>query len=114
IYEDSVQKPLKLDVKTGAVVEEPFLPRLTCVDNYAEFSVTGGRNNNVVRIDGFTSLSKPVIEKLNAAGEWEIYNTSVKEFDGYSIHYLWNGTYGYSFVFTQESPYDVQTFRIRA
>ncbi len=114
IYEDSVKKPLKLDVKTGAAVEEPFLPRLTCVDNCAEFSVTGGRNNNVIRVDGFTSLSRPVIEKLNEAGEWEVYNTSVKEFDGYSAHYILNGTYGYSFVFTQESPDDVQTFRIKA
>jgi len=112
IYEDSVLKPLTLTVKTGSLIEEPFLPHLLCDNNSAEFSITGGRNNNVVRIDGFTAFGKPVIEKLNASGEWEVYDASVEAFDGYGVHYIWDGTYGYSFVYTTDSPDDVHTFRI--
>ena len=104
MFEDSVLKPLKVDVRTGRLVDEPFLPHIVCENNYAEFTVSGGRNKNAVRIDGFTSLAKPVIEKLNASGEWEPYETSVKPFDGYGVQYVLDGTYAYSFIFEQESP----------
>ena len=114
IYEDSVLKPLAVTAVGGTVIDEPYLPHIECVDNYAEFTVTGGRDKNAVRIDGFTSLSKPVIEKLNAEGNWELYDTSVKEFDGYGVQYILNGTYAYTFIFEQQSPDDVLTFRIRA
>ena len=112
IFEDSVLKPLTLTVNSGSVIEEPFLPHILCENNYAEFSITGGRNNNVVRIDGFTAFGRPYIEQLNGSGEWEVYDTSVEAFDGYGVHYVWNGTYGYSFVYTTDSPDEVHTFRI--
>ncbi|MBO4325880.1 MAG: hypothetical protein J5950_01250 [Clostridia bacterium] len=113
LYEDSVLKPLSLSVKTGSVIEEPYLPHIMCEDNYAEFTVSGGRNNNVVRIDGFTSLERPVIEILGADGNWEPYVTNVLEYDGYCVHYALNGTYGYSFVFTSDGPDNAYTFRLR-
>ncbi|MBO5076494.1 MAG: hypothetical protein J5584_02720 [Clostridia bacterium] len=114
IFEDSVLKPLKVDVSAGSLIEEPFLPHVLCADNYAEFTVTGGRNNNAVRVDGFTSLAKPVIEIKQPDGSWSVYDTSVKEYDGYEVLYLPDGTYGYAFIFTQPDPDNAVTFRIRA
>ena len=113
IVEDSVLKPLTVTAKTGTVIPETYLPHLLCENNSAEFTVTGGRNNNVVRIDGFTSLSRPVIEKL-VDGVWEPYVTNVHEYDGYAVHYGLDGTYGYSFVFETEDPGASYTFRISA
>ena len=114
IYEDSVLKPLKVEVASGTLIEEPYLPHVLCADNYAEFTVTGGRNNNAVRVDGFTSLARPVIEILQPDGSWALYDTSVKEYDGYAVQYLPDGTYAYSFIFTQPDPDNSVTFRIRA
>ena len=111
LFEDSVLKPLTVTAGTGTVISEPYLPHLLCENNTAEFTVTGGRNNNVVRVDGFTSLKRPVIEKLTD-GKWEPYVTNVQDYDGYAVHYNADGTYGYSFVFESENPDASYTFRI--
>ncbi|MBP5729678.1 MAG: hypothetical protein J6X19_00595, partial [Clostridia bacterium] len=114
IFEDSVLKPLTVNVSTGTLIEEPYLPHVQCVDNYAEFTVSGGRNNNAVRVDGFTSLAKPVIEIKQPDGSWSVHDTSVHGYDGYEVLYLPDGTYGYAFIFTQPDPDNAVTFRIRA
>ncbi|MBO7503612.1 MAG: hypothetical protein J6U38_04515 [Clostridia bacterium] len=113
VYEDSVLKSQTVTAAVGTVIEDPTLPRVKCVDNACEFTVTGGRNRIVVRADGFTVLGRPVIEKKTNGGEWEPYDTSVHEFDGYQVHFLRDGTYGYSFIFEQESPDDSVSFRVK-
>ncbi|MBP1587691.1 MAG: hypothetical protein ILO53_04730 [Clostridia bacterium] len=112
LFEDSALKPLAVNVSTGRLAEEPFLPRIVCEGNAAEFSITGGRNRNAVRVDGFTKLVRPVIEKKNASGAFEKYDTSVESYDGYQVHFNPDGTYGYSFIFEQGSPDDVAEFRV--
>ena len=114
IFEDSVLKPIKVDVSTGTLIEEPFLPHVLCADNSAEFIVSGGRNNIAVRVDGFTVFAAPVIETKQPDGSWAVLDNSVKGFDGYAVQYLPDGTYAYSFVFTQANPDDSVTFRVSA
>ena len=113
VYEDSVLKTQTVTAAVGTVIEDATLPRVRCVDNVCEFTVTGGRNRIVVRADGFTVLGRPSIERKLPGGDWEPYDTSVKEFDGYQAHFLRDGTYGYSFVFEQASPDDSVSFRVR-
>ena len=55
VYEDSVTSPFRVKVQKGTDVSDKWLSRVRCVDNEAEFTVTGGRNNMPVRVDGFTS-----------------------------------------------------------
>jgi hypothetical protein len=113
VFEDSVKKPLKVaSVKTGTVVEEPYLARVLCVDNEAEFTVTGGRNRNVVRVDGFTALGRPAIEIIDKDGNATPYVTNVKDYDGYGVHLGRDCTYAYSFVYETEDPDAEITFRI--
>ncbi len=113
VFEDSVEKPLTVvNVKKGTAVDEPYLARIICDANEAEFTVGGGRNRNVVRVDGFTKLTRPVIEIIDAAGNATPYVTNVKEYDGYAVHMGRDGTYSYSFVYEAETPDDQVTFRI--
>ena len=113
VYEDSVAKPLTVkDVKKGTVVDEPYLARVLAEDNEAEFTVTGGRNRNVVRVDGFTEFGRPKFEIIDAEGNATVYDTSVKEYDGYGIHLGRDGTYSFSFVYEAETPDDTVTFRV--
>ncbi|MBR0159410.1 MAG: hypothetical protein IJM24_10065 [Clostridia bacterium] len=114
IFEDSVLKPIKVDVSKGTLLEEPFLPHVLCADNSAEFTVSGGRNNIAVRVDGFTVFAAPFIETKQPDGSWAVLDNSVKGFDGYAVQYLPDGTYAYSFVFTQANPDDSVTFRVSA
>lgn len=113
VFEDSVLKPLKVvETKKGTVVDEPYLARVLSENNEAEFTVTGGRNRNVVRVDGFTAFGRPTIEIIDAAGNATPYETNVKEYDGYGVHLGRDGKYSYSFVYEAETPDDTVTFRI--
>ena len=114
VYEDSVEKPLKvLSVNTGTAVDEPYLARVICVNNEAEFTLTGGRNRNVVRVDGFTAFGRPVIEIIDGSGNAVPYVTNVEEYDGYGIHLGRDCTYSYSFVYETADPDEQVTFRVR-
>ncbi|MBO4327730.1 MAG: hypothetical protein J5950_10700 [Clostridia bacterium] len=113
VYEDSVQKPLTVkSVKTGSVVEEPYLARVYAKDETAEFTLTGGRNRNAVRVDGFTTFGRPLIEVLKPDGTWEKHETAVKEYDGYGIFYNRDGSYGYAFIYESDDPSAEVTFRV--
>ena len=64
--------------------------------------------------DGFTDPARPTVLKLTD-GEWAAYDTTENgAFDGYMIHFCEDGTYGFSFVFTQEDPSDETAFRVEA
>ena len=114
VYEDSVLAPMTVSASVGSVVEEPWLPHVKALDNVSEFTVTGGRDNIVVRVDGFTVPARPTVYKLTG-GEWALYDTSEEGvFDGYMTHFCEDGTYGFSFVFTQEDPAAGMSFRVAA
>lgn len=111
VREDSALNPLKVEAIKGTVVPDTYLPRVLCVNNQAEFKITGGRNNNVVRIDGFTNIKKPSIYEM-IDGNWVPVEFSVHDYDGYTVHFNMDGTYSFSFVYTMESPETVRHFKI--
>ena len=113
VYEDSVVKPLTVkSVKTGSVMDEPYLARVSAVNNEAEFTVSGSRNRNAVRVDGFTVFGRPYIEVLGSDGTWQVHDTSVSEFDGYGVYYNRDGSYGYAFIYESDGPDSEATFRV--
>ena len=112
LFEDSAVSPLRVDAATGAVSGDKWLPLVRCENEIAEFTVSGGRGNTPVRVDGFTSPEKPEIFIKNG-GNWEPYELSVNGgADGYMVHLNGDGTYGFSFVFEQKSPESSTSFRV--
>lgn len=111
VREDSVLHPLAINVLQGKAIEDDYLPAARAESNLAEFTLTGGRNCNAVRIDGFTKFGTPVIYEVKNGVEVP-YNPSNYGYDGYAIHYNEDGTYGYSFLYRMGSPEQQRTFRI--
>ncbi len=112
VREDSVLNPLTVKAATGTVIEDDFLPIVKAENNVAEFTVTGGRNNNAVRINGFTSLKCPNIYMQTENG-WEKVNlASANGYDGYTVYYdKTKGLYDFSFVYNADDPFTEYIFR---
>lgn len=113
VLEDSVKNPITLSIKTGKIVEDAFLPVVQSENNVAEFVLKGGRNNNAVRVTGFTSNECPNIS-VYKNGDWEpLKISSVHGYDGYTAHYNpADGTYDFSFVYNAEDPHTEYAFRL--
>jgi len=113
VREDSALKPLTVTADVGTVENDRTVPTVTAKDNTAMFTLTGGRNNNAVRVNGFTGLACPTVELLRNGG-WEKVNlASACGYDGYTVFYdKLTGYYDFSFVYTAENPDASQTFRV--
>ena len=112
VREDSALHPVQITAQTGTVIADDILPRVRCENNAAEFTLTGGRNNIAVRADGFTDYHMPSLQKKTADGWADVTLASANGYDGYTVHYNPDGTYGFSFVYTAESPDASVTFRM--
>lgn len=107
VRQDSCIDPFKVEAKIGSVISDAYLPKVTATDNQAEFTLSGGHNNAVVRVYGFDTLTRPEIYEL-VDGEWVEYQISSEKspdkagyahyYDGYCVHYDGNGSFSYSFV----------------
>ena len=109
VKEDSAVNRLRAETETGSVVNDIIIPTVKCENNEAVFTVTGGGNNSVVKIDGFTQFGRlKVEEKID--GQWTpVPLASDCGYDGYDVQYNPDGTYCYSFVYSSDgSP---RTFR---
>lgn len=113
VREDSALKPLSVTAQTGAVEDDRTVPTVTAKDNTAIFTLTGGRNNNAVRVNGFTGLECPAVE-LYKDGQWQKQDlASVHGYDGYTVFYDGlTGCYDFSFVYTADSPDASYKYRI--
>lgn len=108
VREDSCIKPLTVCGGTA----DSYIPEIKAIGNYAQFTVKGGKGNNTVKVDGFTSMKKPVVE-IFKDGEWKDYPLSSKwGYDGYMIRTNSDNTYSVSFVYKAENPDTEYTFRI--
>lgn len=108
---DSCENPVTVRSTAGTVTPENWIPVVRADNNNAQFTVSGGRNNIAVRVDGFTGMAKPDIFTLEN-GEWVPYETaSVNGYDGYTVHANDDGTYSFSFVYTAKEQ-DI-TFLVR-
>lgn len=118
VYNDSVANALGVTATTGTVVEDAWVPTVKADDNIAEFTLTGGVNENTsgdtvnyaVKVTGFDSLMTPAVQQY-VDGEWVSYEYATGlGYDGYSVAYEDDGTYTYSFVFAQTAAGN--TFRV--
>ncbi len=109
VREDSALHPATVTATKGTVKEDKLVPTVIAENNEAAFSITGGRNNIAVRVDGFTSLQCPEIymngEKVELA--------SSNGYDGYSVFYNDDGTYSFSFVYEAKDPFTEYAFEVK-
>lgn len=109
---DSALHPVRVTAQTGSVIADSILPRVRCADGEAAFTVTGGKNNIAVRVDGFQSPLLPQLERRTADGWERVTLSSANGYDGYTVHYDADGTYGFSFVYTAENSTAEYAFRM--
>jgi hypothetical protein len=101
VREDSVLKPFTLNVSSGSLIEDKYLPKVKAVKNgdeiSAEFTISGGKNNVVTRVYGFSSYEPvKIFEKVN--NEYKEYKTNNYNYDGLQIYYEKDGTYSFAFA----------------
>jgi hypothetical protein len=113
VREDSALKPLTVTAQTGTAEGDRLVPTVTAQNNTAVFTLTGSRNNNTVRINGFTGLACPTVE-LYSGGQWNTVElASVHGYDGYTVFYdNLTGYYDFSFVYTAATPDASTTYRV--
>lgn len=113
VRNDTCLNPIKTDIKTGSLIADPYMPHIKSEEEVAEFTLSGADNRITVRVYGFDSYEKPVIEEL-VNGAWVAYNTASKEnkYDGYMVHYDGDGTYSFSFVADMSGDV-TRTFRVK-
>ncbi len=123
LRENTCLNPLTVTVSKGEKIESVFVPRVKTDDGKtAEFTLSGGYNNSVVRIYGFDKLTAPKLyEKIN--GEWVEYvtnstanpdaNGTMHYYDGFFVYYDGDGTYSYTFLVDMTDA-EERTFKIDA
>lgn len=112
VREDSGTKAVKVTAITGTLEDDALVPTVRAENGAAEVVVTGGRNYNVIRFNGYEELECPDIYVKNG-NEWvKAGVSSVNGYDGYTVHYNEDGTYGFSFTYFTDSPDTVHSFRI--
>ncbi len=109
VREDSALKPVTVKASVGTVKEDKLVPTVRCENNTAVFSVKGGKNNIAIRVDGFTELNCPEIY-MNGK---KLILSSSNGYDGYSVFYNSDGTYGFSFVYEASNPDTTYNFEIK-
>ncbi len=112
VREDSGTKSVKVTAITGTLEDDALVPTIRVDNGVGEIKVTGGRNNNVVRFNGFTELECPKIYIKDGDSWLEASVCTEKGYDGYGVHYNDDGTYGFSFVYSMDNPDVEHTFRV--
>ena len=124
VRDNSLLNPLRATADNDCtVVESVFLPTVRSANGRsAEFTIAGGANNCTVKIEGFTSLTTPVVYEKNDDGEWVRYNLSssyypdssdmTHDYDGYMVHYEKDGFLSYSFVVKMNKLGQPRSFKI--
>ena len=124
IRENSVLNAVTVTPAQGTIVlESAWMPLVKSGDGKSvEFTVSGGENHIALRAYGFDTLTAPrIYEKID--GEWKevrVNSAAIPDvggnahhYDGYAVFYDGDGTYSYSFVFTQTGGAP-RTFRMVA
>lgn len=123
IRENTCIKPFTTTVSNGELMSDLYMSKIRSTDgDSAEFTVSGGANNAVVRVYGLKKLTAPKIYEL-VNGEWIPYDVSSADspdavgnrhnYDGYSVYYDGDGTYSYAFAFNMDGV-EKRTFKLEA
>ena len=108
VRKDSVLNPCTVQAVSGKVIEDTWLPTVKCVENTAEITLSGGSNNNAVRLTDVTILGKPDIKIKAEDGSWKDYTVGHEEYDGYTVFYNKDtGNYDYSFIWREPGTYKI-------
>lgn len=115
VREDTCLNPYVLDVKTGSDCSSAFLPKVTAEEQYAEFTISGGKNNAAIRVYGFESWHKPVVQEF-VGGSWVTYHMESDKngYDGYQVYREQNESYSFSFAVPMGENGAARTFRVFA
>ena len=112
VRNDTCLDSIRTEVKTGTLLPDVYMPQIKADGQTAEFTLSGADNRMAVRVYGFDSYEKPVIEEY-VDGAWVAYNTASKNgYDGYMVHYDGDGTYSFSFVVDMSGDV-TRTFRVK-
>ena len=97
---DSCLNPWAATVTVGSVLPDAYLPVIESDGGAAQFTLSGGRNNNAVRVNGFASPACPVLERKVDGGGWEAVElASTNGYDGCTAFYnAGTGLYDFAFV----------------
>ncbi len=123
IRKNTCLNPIDVTVADGEKIDSVFIKKIKSTNGKtAEFTISGGTNNNAVRIYGFDTLTYPKIyEKVN--GEWVEYIVSsinsadrrmnAHNYDGFGVYYDSDGTFSYAFNVNMDGGKS-RTFKIVA
>ncbi len=116
VRQDTVVDPFVITAQKGTVIEDIYVPKIHVDENgEAQFTITGGVSNGVVRVYGLTSYSKPVImEAVDSV--FQVYdNSSSLGYDGYMVYAEKDGTYSIAFAFNVDDVGEEgRTFYVKA
>ena len=98
VREDSCVNPYKLDIVKGSAVEDTYVPKLRADNGEAEFTLSGGANNAVVRVYGFEKMTFPTVKLIKDGKEEDLNVHGAAGYDGYQVYYDEDGTYSFAFV----------------
>ncbi len=112
VREDSCLYPTTVTAQVGKVLQDSLVPTVRCENNVAEVTVTGGRNYQAIRFDGYTGLACPSVYVLDGTQWVQASTAGIHGYDGYSVHYNEDGTYSFSFVYFSDDPETQYSFRI--
>ena len=111
VRQDTCLDPIKVDVKTGTVLEDPYMPQIKAENGVAEFTLSGADSTMAVRVYGYADYTKPTIEEY-VNGAWVTYDgASENGYDGYMVYYDGDGTYSFAFIVDMSNG--ARTFRVK-
>ena len=103
VREDTCINPYKVDISTGSLIEDTYIPMVKAENNTAQFTYSGGRNNGVVRVYGFESYKLPDIQ-VKIDEEWHpLELAGPNGYDGYQVYRDEDGTYSFAFVLDMDA-----------
>ncbi len=106
VREDSCVDPYKLSITKGTVIADAYVPKLRAENGKAEFTLSGGAGNAVVRVYGFEKSVLPEIKLVKDGKEEDYAVHKAADYDGYQVYYDEDGTYSFAFaVDMDKAPY---------
>ena len=112
VRNDTCLDPIKVDVKTGTLLADPYMPQIKAENGVAEFTLSGADSTMAVRVYGYDDYTKPIIEEY-VGGAWVTYNVASEKngYDGYMVYYDGDGTYSFAFIVDMSNG--ARTFRVK-
>lgn len=105
---DSVLNSCNVVPVIGEKIDDTWIPTVKCIENTAEIALSGGCNNNVVKLTNISVLGKPDIKIKTEDGSYKEYIVGNEDYDGYTVFYNKDtGNYEYSFIWREPGTYKI-------